>query len=64
MEWSAFVLDVMYLVMIALLLFTCGVLLVAGHVAPALFCLVPAGLSAWCVRYRLKVARYYLGRRR
>ncbi len=64
MEWSSFMLDAMYIVVIAMLLFAAGVLLDAGHVGAALFCLVPAGLSALCIRYRLKVAHYYLGRRR
>ena len=63
-EWSAFVLDVLYIVTIAVLLFASGVLFAHGHVGAALVCFVPVGLTAWCIRYRFKVAHYYLGRRR
>jgi hypothetical protein len=59
---ASFVLDVMYIVMIVMLMFAAGVLFWHGHAGSALFCLVPAGLSGLCVHYRLKVARYYLGR--
>ncbi len=64
MEWASFMLDVMYPVMIALFTLTAGAMLDLGRPAPALFCLVPMVLSGLCIRYRLKVARYYLGKRR
>jgi multisubunit Na+/H+ antiporter MnhF subunit len=64
MEWSSFALDVLYIVMIVWMLLVACVTAAYGHVDVALVCLVPAGLSALCIRYRLKVAHYYLGRRR
>lgn len=60
---ASFVLDVLYLVLSALMLAVSGILLWIGHVGIAALSLVAVWLGIECVRYRLKVARYYLGRR-
>ncbi len=62
-SWNnSFLLDLMYIVMGVVLLLASGVLFWHKHPAHALFCFIPVALCGLCIRYRFKVARYYLGR--